>query len=85
MTEHRGRLTCPLCEGQGEVRHSQLIEFFSDPQLKTKINAYLSNVTPAGDETAELVGAAVREPRNFQKEVHSWNPEVPMWQRSPKE
>jgi uncharacterized protein YfbU (UPF0304 family) len=23
--------------------------------------------------------------RNFEKEVHEWNPTLPMWQRSPKE
>jgi uncharacterized protein YfbU (UPF0304 family) len=32
-----------------------------------------------------LVAAAVRERRDFQKDVHNWNPQVPMWNRSPKE
>jgi hypothetical protein len=84
MTEHRDVLRCPLCEGQGEVHYSQLIGFFSDPDLKTKIDAYPAHITPADDETAELV-AVSEEPRNFQTDVHSWNPQLPMWRRSPKE
>jgi hypothetical protein len=28
---------------------------------------------------------ATQTGRDFQKEVHSWNPCVPMWRRSPKE
>jgi hypothetical protein len=84
MTEHRDVLKCPLCEGHGEVRRSQLIDFFSDPELKSKIDAYLASIIPAVEETAELVGVD-RESRDFQKDVHSWNPRLPMWRRSPKE
>jgi hypothetical protein len=28
---------------------------------------------------------ATQSGRDFQKDVHSWNPCVPMWKRSPKE
>lgn len=85
MTEHRDALKCPLCEGRGEVRHSQLIEFLSDPDLKPKIDAYLAKIIPATEERAELVGVVGQEERNFQTDVHSWNPTLPMWRRSPKE
>jgi hypothetical protein len=84
MTDHRDRLKCPLCEGQGEVRRSQLLEFFSDPELKAKIDAYVARVAPQ-NEAPELVGTIPQAPRNFQKDVHSWNPQTPMWTRSPKE
>jgi len=84
MTDHRDRVRCPLCEGHGEVRHSQLIEFFSDPELKSKLDGYLAAVAPT-EPAPELVAAAVREKRDFQKDVHCWNPQVPMWKRSPKE
>lgn len=84
MTDHRDHLKCPLCEGQGKVRRSQLLEFFSDPELKAKIDAYVARLA-AQDEAPELVCATPHESRNFQKDVHSWNPQVPMWTRSPKE
>jgi hypothetical protein len=84
MTEHRDPLKCPLCEGHGEVRRTRLIEFFSHPDLKSKIDAYLAQITHPVEETAELVGVG-RESRDFQKDVHCWNPQLPMWRRSPKE
>ena len=46
MTDHRDRLKCPLCEGHGEVRRPQVIEFFSDPELKNKVESYLSMAVP---------------------------------------
>ena len=85
MTEHRDALKCPLCEGHGEVDRSQLIESFSDLDLKPKIDAYLAKIIPAAEESAELVGVVGQEARNFQTDVHSWNPRLPMWRRSPKE
>jgi hypothetical protein len=84
MTNHCDRLRCPLCEGQGEIRRSQLMEFFSDPELKNKLDSYLAAVMPL-EQKPELVAATVREKRDFQKDVHNWNPQVPMWNRSPKE
>ena len=84
MNENRDRQKCPVCQGQGEIRRSQLISFFSDPQLRNKIDAYLGDVRQ-GEETAELVAAPVQEPRDFEKDVHGWNPQLPMWRRSAKE
>jgi hypothetical protein len=85
MADHLDRLKCPVCEGQGEVWRYQLIQFFTDPELKTKIESYLGGTQPAEGETAEVAAAPKAEPRNFQKEVHDWNPQLPMWRRSPKE
>lgn len=84
MTDHRDRLQCPLCGGHGEVRASHLTEFFSDPQLKLKIEAYLAGAESASEDTAEMA-VAVPSARDFQKDVHTWNPTLPMWRRSPKE
>jgi len=85
MTEHRDRLQCPLCAGHGEVRASRLTGFFSDPELKSKIEAYVANASAAAEDTAELVAARESKPRNFERDVHTWNPTLPMWRRSPKE
>src|SRR5215468_2337163 len=83
MTDHRDRLKCPLCEGHGEVRRSQLIELFSDPELKNKVEHYMSLVVPP--EKNEPLAVTTSPKRDFQKDVHNWNPQVPMWTRSPKE
>jgi len=73
----------PLCERHGEVRRSPLIEFFADPGLKNKVESYLSMVV--APEQPEWVAAAALPKRDFQKEVRNWNPQVPMWTRSPKQ
>ncbi len=85
MTEHRDRLQCPLCGGHGEVRPSRLTEFFSDPHLKDNLEAYLADACAASEDTADLVAVTESKPRNFERDVHTWNPTLPMWRRSPKE
>ena len=85
MADHLDRMKCPVCEGEGEVWRYQLIQFFTDPELKKKVEALLGNPHPAEDDTAEVACAASTEPRNFENDVHSWNPKLPMWRRSPKE
>jgi hypothetical protein len=87
MADNDDVLKCPLCEGHGEVRVREVLQLLRDQTLESKIERGLSgNVEPAG-EPAELttVGATSSEPRDFQKDVHSWNPQLPMWRRSPKE
>ena len=85
MADHLDRMKCPVCDGQGEVWRYQLMQFLTDPELKAKIEALLGNAHTAEEDTAEVACAAGAEPRDFQKDVHSWNPQLPMWRRSPKE
>lgn len=84
MTDACDVIRCPLCEGHGEVPRSHVSEFFADPELKIKIDAYLSESSQA-QAHPELVCSSSQPARDFQKDVHSWNPQVPMWRRSPKE
>jgi len=85
MAKNHDLLKCPLCEGQGEVRRAHLIERLTDSELKNGLDAYLASIIQS-EEEAELTAAAdAPSARNFHKDVHSWNPEVPMWRRSPKE
>jgi len=85
MSENHDLLKCPLCEGQGKVRGTDLIEFFSDPELKARIEVYLAKLMPKVPESTEPVGVGAQKERNFEKDVHCWNPELSMWRRSPKE
>jgi hypothetical protein len=85
MPEPPDVLPCPLCEGRGELRRVEVIERLTHRELKAQIDAYLSEVL--GPEGGELVsaGGQGRSERDFEKEVHSWNPQLPIWRRSPKE
>ena len=87
MSDHDDFLKCPLCQGRGEIRRAEMIERLTDPDLKPRIDSYLAGITKTGDEPNEFTtaGANARKTRDFQKEVHSWNPQLPIWRRSPKE
>lgn len=71
---------CPLCEGQGRVPHSDLAHALADKETRDKIENYVAELVIAQPKTVGANGS-----RDFEKEVHSWNPELPIWRRSPKE
>jgi len=73
------KVKCPLCEGQGELLRSELAERFSNQELRKRLDARIAEIL---EDNTVAVGPKVRD---FQKEVHSWNPTLPMWRRSPKE
>jgi hypothetical protein len=77
---------CPLCQGHGELRRLEIVERLTDRELKAKIDRYLADVLKLeGPSEPVAVGAHADSRRDFQKEVHSWNPETPIWRRSQKE
>ena len=85
MPENQDQLKCPLCKGHGQIRRSKLIESLTDHALKARIDAYVAEIVqPENDQDLAAV-STLNTRRNFQKEVHDWNPALPMWRRSPKE
>ena len=80
MAEQTERPRCPLCERQGEVLRSEVVERLANPGLRKRLDARIKEILEAG-QMPEVGPKA----RNFEKEVHTWNPTLPMWQRSPKE
>ena len=79
MVEQTDKVKCPLCEGLGEVLRSEMAERLTNPALRKRLDARISEIL---ESEMAAVGPKVR---NFEKEVHTWNPTLPMWQRSPKE
>ena len=74
---------CPLCQGAGQLRPSEIAaRLLADADLRREVESCLVNSSqvPAG-------AAIAKGPidRNFDKEVHHWNPQMPIWRRSPKE
>lgn len=79
MPDQDERVKCPLCQGHGEVRHAELVEVLSDSNLLHKIESFLAALTaPAG-------GNGHDQKHSFFQDVHTWNPKLPLWRRSPKE
>ena len=88
MADNHDLLKCPLCEGHAEVRVVEVLQLLRNQTLEDKINRGLSRnpaKESAPDPEPELATVAKSEHRDFQREVHSWNPQLSMWRRSPKE
>jgi hypothetical protein len=75
---------CPLCGGFTHIENPFLLQALHTPALREQIETYIAELlkSPLGDRSSVAGPPAARD---FQKDVHSWNPSVPMWRRSPKE
>lgn len=76
---------CPLCGGFAHIEKPELFKALSDPRIREQVENYIASLLKSPLEELAEVGAGKPEVHDFQKEVHSWNPCVPMWRRSPKE
>jgi hypothetical protein len=74
---------CPLC-GFTPVERPDLLEALKEPRIRERIEKYIAEVLKSPGDELSAAGATEAR-RDFQKDVHSWNPSVPMWRRSPKE
>ena len=82
MDEQFSKTKCPLCEGQGELSPSAIIEQFTNPELRKRLEARVAEIAAS----FAAAGAGVKNNiLNFEKESHNWNPAVSVWRRSPKE
>jgi hypothetical protein len=75
---------CPLCGGFTHIENPVLVEALKNPRLREQVEKYVTELLKSPVEELSTVGAA-QSGSDFQKEVHTWNPCVPMWRRSPKE
>jgi len=75
---------CPLCGGFTHIENPALLRALHNPQLREQIEKYTTELLKSPVEELSTV-SATQSGRDFQKDVHSWNPCVPMWKRSPKE
>ncbi len=75
---------CPLCGGFTHIEKTDLLQALKTPRLREQIETYIAELLKSPVEELSHVGAAPSG-HDFQKDVHSWNPCVPMWRRSPKE
>jgi hypothetical protein len=82
MAEQVLKVTCPLCEGSGELTRSEVAKKLTTPELRKRLDRRIAEILE--NVEAASVGAGTQA-RNFEKEVHSWNPQLPIWRRSPKE
>jgi hypothetical protein len=80
-------LQCPLLRGLDAMHRAELLGLLNDSNLRTNLEKCLTgrpNAAVEGESPACSVAAPAPRP-NFEKEVRSWNPDVPLWRRSNKE
>jgi hypothetical protein len=79
-------LRCPLLQGLDRMHRAELIGLLNDSGVREKLEQCLAEHTKVADSSKEPAAACVqRAPGEFEKEVHSWNPQRSAWNRSPKE
>ncbi|MGA2648138.1 MAG: hypothetical protein ABSF15_25880 [Candidatus Sulfotelmatobacter sp.] len=73
---------CPLCGGFTHIDKPELLTALHDPKIRQQVENYVAELL-SGELTS--VVACKPQSKDFDKDVHNWNPNVPVWRRSPKE
>ncbi|HVI08269.1 MAG TPA: hypothetical protein VND65_08235 [Candidatus Binatia bacterium] len=74
---------CPLCGGFTHIDDAELLSALRDPRLRKRVENFVEELLGKGELAPTGSGGTVG--RDFHRDVHSWNPYVPIWRRSPKE
>ena len=86
MSHKDNVLPCPFCAGHGGLRRSEIIELFSDPNFRQKVDSYLAEVrrpTEDNEDAATLVEAG-NKPRDFFKGSAQLEPAITHMASQPK-
>ncbi|HLN30286.1 MAG TPA: hypothetical protein VK395_21265 [Gemmataceae bacterium] len=80
-------LRCPLLKGLDRMHRAELIGLLNDSGVREKLEQCLAEHISAQESTgqAATVCAGEKQPGDFDKQVHTWNPQRSPWNRSPKE
>ena len=78
--DDRDLLKCPLLQGLDAMHRAELLGLINESNLREKLESCLAQ-HPVGAKHS----CTEPEERNFEKDVHSWNPQKLVFSRSPKE
>jgi hypothetical protein len=81
MSDRNDAVKCPFCQGHGEIGRADLARLL-DNNLLDKIET--CPAVPKSEQVGSA-GSNGHQARDFFKDVHTWNPKLPIWRRSPKE
>jgi hypothetical protein len=76
-------IKCSLCGGFTHIDKPELLAALNDPKIRQRIENYVTELLQFPSD--ELVATERSHGREFNREVHNWNPNIPAWRRSPKE
>jgi len=75
---------CPLCGGFSHIEEPELLAALKNARVREQVKTYIRELLQSPVDDVHPARATEAR-RDFQRDVHNWNPSVPMWQRSPKE
>ena len=80
-------LRCPLLQGLDSMHRAELIGLLNDSSVREKLEQCLAEHTSLADPSGQPEAACAhkRQPGDFEKQIHSWNPQLSPWNRSLKE
>ncbi len=80
-------LRCPLLQSLDALHRAELLWMLNDSNLRENLEKCLAEHARAAAKPTRLPTSDLDRPqmRNFEREVHSWDPDLPMWRRSAKE
>jgi hypothetical protein len=79
-------LRCPLLQGLDPMHRAELIGLLNDSGVREKLEKCLAeHISTAGSSNEPAPACAQRQPGDFEKQVHNWNPQSSPWNRSLKE
>lgn len=81
VMDDRDLLKCPLLQGLDAMHRAELLGLINESNLREKLEECISQHTNFSKHSCE----GSPEERNFEKDVHSWNPQKLVFSRSPKE
>jgi hypothetical protein len=76
---------CPLCGGSTHIEKPELLAALNDPKIRERVENYVAELLRPPSAELQVVATGQPQRRDFNKDVHNWNPTLPIWQRSPKE
>ena len=88
MAENDHRLRCPVCQGHGEFRRSEILNLLSDPDFKKRLDIYLAELRRPTEDCEGRDGPLGEHRGEIARVWHGntpLEPQLPIWQRSPKE
>ena len=75
---------CPVCGGFTHIEKPELLAALQNPAICQQVTSYVAELLQSAP--GEFAVAAAQSQRcDFNKDVHTWNPNIPVWRRSPKE
>jgi hypothetical protein len=78
-------LQCPLLRALDAMRRAELLGLMKDNNLRDQVGKCVASLPQMATTGQPGTSDEAFQSRDFQKDVHSWKPQLSLWRRSAKE